>query len=101
MFVLVTATYPPDKAIEVAKAFIKLMETPLPSFVNYTVYTTTSEVGIKAYGLFEIENRKLAEGIMEVIKRHVPYHDIVGYRWKMEILLTVEEALPFVGLAPS
>ena len=100
MFVLVTSTYPHDKAIEVGKAFIKTLETPLPSFVKFTVYVTSTELGIKGYVLYEIEDKKLAEGIREVIKRQVAYHNIVGYRWNIETLLTAEEALPLVGLAP-
>ena len=100
MFVMVTSTYPHDKAIEVGKAFIKTLETPLPSFVKFTVYVCSTELGIKGYVLYEIEDAKLAEGLREVVKRHVTYQNIAGYRWKVETLLTAEEALPLVGLAP-
>ena len=100
MFFMLTSTYPLDKAIEAGKTFIKGMETPLPSFVKLTVYLTSTELGIKGYSLFEIEDGKLAEGIREVIKRQVAFHKIVGYKWKVETLLTAEEALPLVGLAP-
>ena len=98
MFVMVISTYPHDKATEVGKAFIKNMENPLPSFVKFVVYVTSTELGIKGYVLYEIEDEKLAEGIREVVKRHVTYQNIVGYRWNIETLLTAEEALPMIGL---
>lgn len=73
MFVMVTSTYPPDKGTEIGKAFIKNMETPLPSFVKFTVYVCSTEIGIKGYVLYEIEDEKLAEGLREVVRRHVTY----------------------------
>jgi len=100
MFVMVTHTYPLDKATEVGKAFTKLP--PRSPFIKrvglYSILST--ELGVKNYGLYEIEDEKLAEGLREMTKRLLNYKDVVGFGFKIEPLLTPEEALPFLGLAP-
>ena len=99
MFVMTTMTYPLDKVTEVGKTFTKLP--PRPPFINRVgLYVISTELGIKAYGLYEIEDEKLAEGLRETVKRLSNYKDIVGFRFKIETLLTAEEAMSLVGLAP-
>lgn len=94
---MATTTYPPDKATEMLKIFTKLP--PRPSFIKRVgLYTNSTELGIKAYGIYEIEDEKLAEGIREMVKRLSSYKDVVGCRFKIETLLTTEEVLPLLGL---
>ena len=101
MFVMVISTTPPDKAVELGKAQIKLMETPLPSYMKHvSVFAAVDETGVKGYTILEVDKGKEFEGLKELHGRMVTFYDIVGFRYKVEPILTVEEALPLVGLVP-
>jgi hypothetical protein len=97
---MVTMTYPPDKATEIGKTFMGLPK--LPSFVKlvHVLLTAAGESGIKSYTLYEIENKKAYEGLMAIGNRYVLYNNIDGFRYRLEPLVTAEEALPMLGLTP-
>ena len=41
---------------------------------------------------------KLLEGLKSIGTRYAGYRDIEGFKYKMEHLMTVQEALPMIGL---
>ncbi len=47
----------------------------------------------------EIEEGKLEEALGLVTKRMVEYFGIEGYKYKLETLMTLEDAMPMMGLA--
>ena len=53
---------------------------------------------MKAYNLYEVEKGHEDEGYKELMKEEVPFFNIEGYKFTVEPLLSVEEALPLVGL---
>lgn len=96
--ILVTEWIPPDKGAEVAKLYPKIAQKPLKNLkrVGNSPYATTTEAGIKAIGIYEVEDAKLADGIKEALTRRSPYMSIPGYRLQVEVLSTVAEAIALV-----
>ena len=101
VLIMVTAWYPPDKVTEVAKKFIEVMgKYPQESFEKPLVVAaaSTCKDGIKAINITEVEKGKYEEALSLTAKRNVEYFGIEGYKLQIETLLSVEEALPLVGL---
>jgi len=99
MFVMVTSTYPTKSAVQVGKVAMEVLAKAEPPYVKRLgPYVAAGGDGIKAYTLYEIEKGHVQEGLIEVSKRMVPYFSAEGYKFTLETLLTVEEALPLVGL---
>lgn len=101
MFVMITITYPPDKAVEVAKRFIKArQENPMPPFIKTVgeFVTSSLECGIKVCGIYEIEAGKEYEGLQELSRRTEQFFDIEGFRYQMEPVMAAEEAISTLPL---
>ena len=100
VLIMVTSWYPPDKATEAAKKFLEVMEKfPQESFEkSWLAGVKSDEVGIMTVWLTEIERGKLEEAFNLASRREAEYLGIEGYRFKMETLMTFEDAMPLVGL---
>ena len=99
MLFMLTMTWPTESSGEVGKVAVEnLAKAPPPHVKRLGLYLTPGGDGMKAYVLYEIEKGHVDEGFKEVTKRHVPYFNIEGWRYTIEPLLSVEEALPLVGL---
>jgi len=100
VLIMVTSWYPPDKATEAAKKFLEVMEKfPQESFEkSWLAGVKSDEVGIMTVWLTEIERGKLEEALNLTSRREAEYLDVEGYRFKMETLMTFEDAMPLVGL---
>ncbi len=101
VLIMVTSWYPPDKAIEVATKYLEVLQKfPQESFEKPLVAAAASAVkdGIKVISITEVEKGKYEEALSLTAKRNVEYFGIEGYRFEIETLLTIEEALPLVGL---
>jgi len=96
---MLTMTWPTKSSGEVGKVAVENLAKASPPHVKRPgLYLTPGGDGMKAYVLYEIEKGHIDEGFKEVTKRHVPYFSIEGWRYTIEPLLSVEEALPLVGL---
>jgi len=99
MFLMVTQTYPTKSVAAVGKVGAEaLAKAPPPYVKRLGLYIAPGGDGIKNYSLYEIEKGHVQEGIMELNKRFVAYFNIEGWKFTVEPLLSVEEALPLVGL---
>ena len=98
--IMVTTWYPPDKAIEVAKKFLEVLQKfPQESFEkSWLAGVKSDEDGVKTVTLTEIERGKLEEAMILTARREAEYIGIEGYGFKMETLMTFEDALPIIGL---
>jgi len=99
-FVLLTMTYPNDKATELGKKYLELVKTPPPSYVKIEhIFAATDPIyGIKGYVLYEIEEDKLFKGLKEIAKRMGTFRDIEGWKYNIEPLLETKDALSLIGL---
>jgi hypothetical protein len=99
MFIMTTVLYPQDKAVKVSETFIKATKKPLPSFVKRLyVLTRATTLGGKVHGIYEVDDAKVKEGMMELTKYFAQFSDIVGFTYEMEPMLTAQEAMPLVGV---
>jgi len=99
MFIVTNSTYPLKSNREVAATFQKALETPLPPYIKrVNGLTTAGELGIKILGIYEVDDDKLADGIRELTKYYALFYDIEGFRYTLEPSLTVQEAIPLLGL---
>jgi hypothetical protein len=100
MIVMYTMTYPTTSAVEFGKEVVKnFQEHPFPAFVKLIgPYGLIYEHGCKSIAILEIEQGKESEALKIVNKRMANYLRVPGFGSKEEILLTMEEILPLVGL---
>jgi hypothetical protein len=100
MFLVGTVTYPPDKAVQMAKKFIKTTEKPLPPFIKrlHVLTAAGGEPGIKVLGIYEVDDAKIKEGIKEMTKNYAQYFDVEGFRYSVEVMVPAAEAIPLLGM---
>jgi len=99
MFFMVTHMYPTKSTAEVAKVGMEtLAKAPPPYVKRLGPYVAPGGDGFKTYVLYEIEKGHVEEGIKEVNKRLVAYFNIEGWKFTVEPLMTVEEAVPMLEL---
>ncbi len=99
MFFMVIETWPTKSSVETGKVAVGTLSKALPPYVKRLgLYVTPGGDGIKAYNLYEVEKGHEDEGYKELMKEEVPFFSIEGYKFTVEPLLSVEEALPLVGL---
>jgi len=104
VLIMVTSWYPPSKAIEVGKKFIEVMqkfpENPSIAEPLVTVGVSSGKDGIEAISISNVKKGKYDEAMNLTLRRMVMFHGIEGYRYEIKTLLTLEEAMPLIGLAP-
>ena len=100
MFVVTTVMYPPDKAVQMAKKFIKATEKPLPSFMKrlYVLAGPGGAAGMKVIGIYDVDDAKLKEGVKEISKYYAQFFDVEGFRYDVEPMLPAAEAIPLLGI---
>jgi len=94
MLFMMIMTVPQNKAIEVTKTFLKVVETPPPPYLKSRgVYAAYGDEGYKWYNIIEIDDKHISEGLTELMKRTVPFDDIEGLKVKMETLVSTRAAI--------
>lgn len=101
MWFMVNETWPSKSSAEVGEKAVEYLSKPLPSYMKRIgPLVTAGGDGVKAYMIFEVEKGHEEEGVKEIIDGEAPFLSIEGYKFTVEPVLTAEEALPLVGLAP-
>jgi hypothetical protein len=97
MYLLTTSTYPDSQANEIAARFQKAVATPLPAFLKRThTLICSSDNGMKVVGLYEAADDKFADAYRELVRYFVQYHDIQGFNYTIEPMLSAQEAIPLL-----
>ncbi len=98
MFVMTHVTYPPGSSTKAANVFMTAAAKPFPSFMKrlYVLTTAKGEVGIDTYGIYEVDDGKFKEALIEFTKYFVQFYGIEGFKYEVEPMLTVQEAIPLV-----
>jgi hypothetical protein len=91
MFIMTRSIYPPAKAVEMSKRFIKAGTNPFPSFMKRLYVLTSSEGadGIAVISLYDVEDAKIADAYKEFMKYFSQYFDI-------KPMMTAQEAIPLI-----
>ena len=100
MFLVTTVVYPPDKSIIVAEKFTEVNAKPLPPFLQclHVLGDSRMDKGMKVLSVYEVEDTKIKDGIIELTKMYVQFNNIEGFRYEIEPMLTVKEALLLLGM---
>ena len=53
---------------------------------------------MKVCGIYEVDDAKVKEGIIELTKYFIQFYDIEGFRYEVEPMLTAQEAIPLLGI---
>ncbi len=99
MFLVTTVIYPPDKSIVAAEKFIEVTAMELPPFLKRLNVLGDSRMdkGMKVLSIYEAEDTKIKESIIELTKMYVQFNGIEGFRYEIEPMLTVRDALAVLG----
>jgi len=103
VLIMVTSWIPLDKVTEVTEKYMEVIQKfPQESFEKPLVISgsSPSKDGIKVISITEVEKGKYEEAVNLVARRMAEFYSIKGYRFEVETLLTLEEALPVIGMAP-
>jgi len=100
MFLVTTVVYPPDKSIIVAEKFIEVTAKPLPPFLQRLQVLGDSRMdkGMKILSVYAIEDARIKDGIIELTKMYAQFNGIERFRYEIEPMLTVKEALGVLGM---
>lgn len=101
MYIIVTSTYPNNKAKEVADMFLKVM-TKYPPDINLGTPVVPAAIrttlqGVKTLNISEIKKGKLEEALAFASKRLAMFNDIEGYRYTVKTYMNLEEAMQTIG----
>jgi len=103
VLIMVTGWLPLDKVTEAAEKYMKVMQKfPPASFEKPLVQaaSTATKDGIKVISISEIVRGKYEEAMELTLKREAQFYSIKGFRYEIDTLATLEEALPTIGMAP-
>jgi hypothetical protein len=100
MFLVTTVVYPPDKSIIAAEKFIEVTAKELPPFLKRLQILGDSRMdkGMKVLSIYEADDARIKESIIELTKMYVQFNGIEGFRYEIEPMLTVKEALAVLGM---
>ena len=93
-FIMVVASWPQEKSVDVGKVFLKMPKAP--DFLKRVNVFLTS--GPKSYTLYEAPNEKTYEALIEITKRYVVFQEVEGFKSKVKPLMEVKDALAMIGL---
>ncbi len=98
MIFLLTVWYPPNKTMEMGKKLLKALKMP-PFIKKWQIFSATGGVdGLKTYSLIMSERGKGDEALIEITKTLVPYWEIEGYKYNIEVLIGVKDTFKITGL---
>jgi len=101
MYIIVTSTYPNDKAKEVADMYVKAMTKYPPDFSLGTpvvpVAIRTTLQGVKTLNISEIKKGKFEDAMAFAANRLAMFNDIDGYRYTVKTYMNLEEAMKTMG----
>ena len=101
MVIYIETQYPTESVNQMAGKFVERMASnPPPDFLTMRGPYVKAEtgVGIQSITIFEVEDNKLAEGMMFCLETMVSYIGIPGYTYTIDVRTEVQEALKMIGM---
>lgn len=98
MIIISNVTYPPESAKEVARRFVSAPK--LPDFLTKKGPYISANVngGVHSITFYELDNARLAEGLMAVGESMAVYIGVPGYNYEIKTYLEIEEGLHMIGV---
>ena len=95
---MLTVWYPPHKASDMAKLYLK-QPREIPFVTKWRVFNTTGGLdGVKQYHLIYTERGKAEEAMGELNKYFMPFINIEGFRYLVEPLMGVSDGYALFGM---
>jgi len=95
---MVTIWYPPQKALDIAKMYLK-QPREIPYVTKWRAFNATDgKKGNKQYHLIYTERGKLEEAILELNKYYYPFSEVEGFSILIEGLIGVSDSYKIVGM---
>ena len=95
---MLTIWYPPHKASDMAKLYLK-QPREIPFVTKWRVFNTTGGLeGVKQYHLIYTERGKAEEAMGELNKYFMPFINIEGFRYLVEPLMGVSDGYALLGM---
>ena len=93
--VLVTASYPPNKAKELIKVYMSKDKPAYPDYVKKIHHWSliSSDGSYKTYAVYEFPDDKTKETLMAIGKRYTLYATVEGYKYFPELLFDAQESI--------
>jgi hypothetical protein len=95
--------FPADQAENISKAYLKVIKEeraamrPLAKEIIPNAVKATEE-GMTTISVHEVKEGKLEECLALQQKQLLVYHDIPGFRYRMEVRFNIVEALEMLGM---
>ncbi len=101
-YIIITMWCPGDKAPEMAKRNLEIMERypPDENLGNIVVPAAvkSTEQGLKCISIFEPKEGKLEEAYVQVVSAMLMYRSIQGFEYTMDIFFKRTEAFAVIGM---
>lgn len=98
MLLMITTWYPPERAMDMAKLYLK-QPREIPHVAKWRIYNTTAgRDGMKQYHVIYTERGKGEEAGMALNKYFLPFAQIEGFRIQFETLLGVSDSYNAIGM---
>ena len=98
MIFMITIWYPPNKAMDMAKLYLK-QPREIPYVTKWRVFNASGGLnGMKQYHLIYTERGKGEEAGAEISKYFVPFINIEGFRIQTETVTGVSDSYQLVGM---
>ena len=96
-------TFPSDQAENISKVYLRVIKEeraamrPLAKEIIPNAVKATEE-GMNVISVYDVKEGKLEECLALQQKQMIVYHDIPGFRYKLEVRFKVVEALEMLGM---
>jgi len=98
MLLMITVWYPPEKAADLAKLYLK-QPREIAHVTKWRIFNTSAGIdGMKQYHLIYTEKGKGEEAAMALNKYFMPFTQIEGFRIQFETLLGVSDSYKALGM---
>ena len=99
MIIIVEATWPPDKATDIGKAFLEAPSIPDYVTMQGPYVNNTLGKGTRAISIFEFDSAKVDDVLKSLTLRYIPYSRVPGFTYEIRVWGKAQEQLELLGLA--
>ena len=99
MVIVLNVSFPAESAKAVGECFLNV--SPIPEYLTRRgPYLSSNNVdGVKSLSIFEVDNAKLADGLLAVGEYVTAFFDVPGFAYRIAPYDEIEEGLKMIGLA--
>jgi len=100
-YILVKSWYPAHKIPEAVKIYVEMLKKyPADDSLGEQIVPNavkSTELGITSIGITKVKEGKLEEALTRSQNSLVMFHGLEGFRYKIEVWATIEEAMAYIG----